>query len=347
MSGGTHNSLRKALGALKDTTTVSLAKVNSGYIEWVNELVGFHKYDYAVQWMLRVSAHYDFPPLAAATAEEFNPCGNTSYNVLLYTKKKRSKPRLMLIHEKNVSSWKSMIDRYGKNGLPDKALDLFSKMQIEYCIAPNFVTFLSALSARAPAGLMNKGRAGRLNQAWEFVTRMPERPNSDVWAALLSSCRLQTILQQLNCGAIMRLSPKSKKGPPVFSLQMQENSDRNLTGHCSARPGSKTIMSRFGSIKQPDGFNVSNSEASVKREISAACGDESLVLNKSTDRFTESSSKDNFGNQSEHRVTKANLNRPLTDEKSNSLHKKENIPVLAKWSMLGNASPSSCNKSAS
>lgn len=32
MSGaGTQNSLRKALGALKDTTTVSLAKVNSDY----------------------------------------------------------------------------------------------------------------------------------------------------------------------------------------------------------------------------------------------------------------------------------------------------------------------------
>ncbi|KAI5397076.1 hypothetical protein KIW84_063050 [Lathyrus oleraceus] len=101
----------------------------------------------------------------------------------------------------------------------------------------------------------------------------------------------------------------------------------------------------FGSIKQPDGFNVSNSEASVKREISAACGDESLVLNKSTDRFTESPSKDNFGNQSEHRVTKTNLNRPLTDKKSNSLHKKENIPVLARWSMLGNANPSSSDGS--
>lgn len=55
MSGGTHNSLRKALGALKDTTTVSLAKVNSGYIEWVNELVGFHKYDYGFQITSRSS----------------------------------------------------------------------------------------------------------------------------------------------------------------------------------------------------------------------------------------------------------------------------------------------------
>ncbi|CAL5384461.1 unnamed protein product [Camellia sinensis] len=33
------------------------------------------------------------------------------------------------------------------------------------------------------------GRAGSLNQAWEFVMAMPEKPNSDVWAALLSACR--------------------------------------------------------------------------------------------------------------------------------------------------------------
>jgi pentatricopeptide repeat protein len=120
--------------------------------------------------------------------------------------------------EKNVFSWTSMIDGYGKNGYPDEALELFRMMQIEYSIAPNFVTFLSALSACAHAGLVDKGweifqsmeneyklkpgmehyacmvdllgRAGRLDQAWEFVTRMPQRPNSDVWAALLSSCRL-------------------------------------------------------------------------------------------------------------------------------------------------------------
>ncbi|KAL0305661.1 UNVERIFIED_CONTAM: Pentatricopeptide repeat-containing protein, mitochondrial, partial [Sesamum radiatum] len=29
------------------------------------------------------------------------------------------------------------------------------------------------------------GRAGSLNQALEFVMQMPEKPNSDVWAALL------------------------------------------------------------------------------------------------------------------------------------------------------------------
>lgn len=119
---------------------------------------------------------------------------------------------------KNVFSWTSMIDGYGKNGYPEEALKLFSKMQQEYHIEPNFVTFLSALSACGHAGLVDKGqeifdsmerdylmkpnmehyscmvdllgRAGSLKQAWEFVMGMPEKPNSDVWAALLSSCRL-------------------------------------------------------------------------------------------------------------------------------------------------------------
>ncbi|KAI5423236.1 Homeobox-leucine zipper protein hox32 [Lathyrus oleraceus] len=34
-----------------------------------------------------------------------------------------------------------------------------------------------------------------------------------------------------------------------------------------------------------------------------------------------------------------------TDKTSNSLHKKENIPVLARWNMLGNANPSSSDGS--
>lgn len=146
---------------------------------------------------------------------------------------------------KNVFSWTSMIDGYGKNGFPDEALGLFRKMQIEYYIAPNFVTFLSALSACAHAGLVDKGweifqsmeneymlkpgmehyacmvdllgRAGRLNQAWEFVMRMPERPNSDVWAALLSSCRLHGHIEMAKLAAneLFKLNADGRPGAYV------------------------------------------------------------------------------------------------------------------------------------
>ncbi|CAJ2658885.1 unnamed protein product [Trifolium pratense] len=147
--------------------------------------------------------------------------------------------------EKNVFSWTSMIDGYGKNGYPDEALELFRKMQIEYNIAPNFVTFLSALSACAHAGLVDKGweifksmengyklkpgmehyacmvdllgRAGRLDQAWEFVTRMPQRPNSDVWAALLSSCRLHGNIEMAKLAAkeLFKLNATGRPGAYV------------------------------------------------------------------------------------------------------------------------------------
>ncbi|CAL5346146.1 unnamed protein product [Camellia sinensis] len=121
------------------------------------------------------------------------------------------------MHERNVFSWTSMINGYGKNGNPEEALELFFRMQRDRYIEPNYVTFLSALSACGHAGLAKGqeifdsmerdysmkpkiehyacmvdllGRAGSLNQAWEFVMAMPEKPNSDVWAALLSTCRL-------------------------------------------------------------------------------------------------------------------------------------------------------------
>ncbi|XP_028959424.1 pentatricopeptide repeat-containing protein At1g28690, mitochondrial-like [Malus domestica] len=128
--------------------------------------------------------------------------------------------------EKNVFSWTSMIDGYGKNGYPDKALELFRMMQRKHQIEPNFVTFLSALSACRHAGLVDKGmeifesmdrdyslkprmehyacmvdllgRAGSLCQAWEFAMEMPEKPNSDVWAALLSSSTLHGDVDMAN-----------------------------------------------------------------------------------------------------------------------------------------------------
>ncbi|KAL8496207.1 hypothetical protein ACS0TY_020065 [Phlomoides rotata] len=120
--------------------------------------------------------------------------------------------------KRNVFSWTSMIDGYGKNGNPNESLALFNRMISEGQIVPNYETFLGALSACAHSGLVSKGReifesmervhsmkprmehyacmvdmlgrAGSLNQAFEFVMQMPEKPSSDVWAALLSSCRL-------------------------------------------------------------------------------------------------------------------------------------------------------------
>lgn len=147
--------------------------------------------------------------------------------------------------EKNVFSWTSMIDGYGKNGYPDEALELFCKMKKEYHIEPNYVTFLGALSACGHAGLVEKGqeifesmerdysmkpkmehyacmvdlfgRAGSLKQAWEFVIGMPEKPNSDVWATLLSSCRLHGDVEVASIAAneLFKLNANDRPGAYV------------------------------------------------------------------------------------------------------------------------------------
>ncbi|XP_050369939.1 pentatricopeptide repeat-containing protein At1g28690, mitochondrial [Argentina anserina] len=147
--------------------------------------------------------------------------------------------------QRNVFSWTSMIDGYGKNGYPDEALELFSVMQKKYQIKPNFVTFLSALSACGHAGLVDKGfeifesmkrdylikptmehytcmvdllgRAGRLRQAWDFAKGMPEKPNSDVWTALLSSSTVHGDVEmaRLASNELFKLNPDSRPGAYV------------------------------------------------------------------------------------------------------------------------------------
>ncbi|KAL4585705.1 hypothetical protein LXL04_010329 [Taraxacum kok-saghyz] len=146
---------------------------------------------------------------------------------------------------KNVFSWTSMIDGYGKNSDPNSALNLFDEMQTVHKITPNHVTFLSAISACGHAGMVSKGleifdkmknnysmkphmehyacmvdllgRAGRVNEAFQFVLEMPVKPGSDVWAALLSCCRLHGDVDMASIAAneLFKLSGNSRPGAYV------------------------------------------------------------------------------------------------------------------------------------
>ncbi|XP_026655993.2 pentatricopeptide repeat-containing protein At1g28690, mitochondrial [Phoenix dactylifera] len=147
--------------------------------------------------------------------------------------------------EKNVFSWTSMIDGYGKNGIPCKALELFYDMRRTYSVKPNYATFLSALSACGHAGLVSSGqdifesmerdyslkprmehyacmvdllgRSGNLREAYNFIKRIPERPSSDVWAALLGASRLHGNLDMADIAAkeVFELSKDWRPGAYV------------------------------------------------------------------------------------------------------------------------------------
>eukprot|EP01018_Ginkgo_biloba_P007785 Gb_19828 [translate_table: standard] len=119
--------------------------------------------------------------------------------------------------KRNVVSWSAMIAGYGMHGHGEDALALFNQMQ-ETDMKPNHITFVSVLSACSHAGLVEEGwryfncmdrdycitpgvkhytcmvdllgRAGHLEEAQNFIKKMPLPPDAGVWGALLGACRI-------------------------------------------------------------------------------------------------------------------------------------------------------------
>lgn len=185
-----------------------------------------------VQGQLMKTKYFTDIKIGSALVDMYSKCGRIEDARCIFDR--------MLV--RNVFTWTSMIDGYGKNGNPGEALELFGKMQRYHHVEPNYVTFLSALSACGHAGLVAKGkrifesmerdysmkprmehyacmvdllgRAGSLNQAFEFVKKMSEKPSSDVWAALLSSSRLHGDVEMANIAAneLFMLNTDSRPG---------------------------------------------------------------------------------------------------------------------------------------
>eukprot|EP01018_Ginkgo_biloba_P026788 Gb_37509 [translate_table: standard] len=139
--------------------------------------------------------------------------------------------------ERNVVSWNAMIAGYGMHGFGGDALALFSQMK-QTGINPNDITFICVLSACSHAGLINEGwqyfdymsqdycitpsmehyacmvdllgRAGHLNEALDFIEKMPLEPGFSVWGALLGACRIHSNIELGKCVAerIFELEPE-------------------------------------------------------------------------------------------------------------------------------------------
>ncbi|CAN6233649.1 unnamed protein product [Urochloa humidicola] len=120
-------------------------------------------------------------------------------------------------NDRTVVSWSVMICGHAMHGEGEKALKLFTAMR-RRGVSPNGVTFVGLLHACSHMGLVDEARAffesmekdhdiapeiehygcmvdllsraGRLQEALEFINGMPVEPNSVVWGALLGGARL-------------------------------------------------------------------------------------------------------------------------------------------------------------
>ncbi|CAN0887673.1 Pentatricopeptide repeat-containing protein At2g34400 [Linum grandiflorum] len=146
--------------------------------------------------------------VASALIDMYAKCGNLDDSVRVF----ESMPY------KNEVSWNSMISALAFNCRPQEALSLFRRMTRESgAPIPDEITFVAVLSACVHGGLVDEGRqlfemmkpsfgvvptiehfscmvdllarAGLLHEAWEFIEKMPGKPDEIVLGALLAACR--------------------------------------------------------------------------------------------------------------------------------------------------------------
>lgn len=146
----------------------------------------------------------------------------------------------------DVVLWNTMIAGYAQHGYGKKALQLFEQMQCAG-LKPNCITFVSVLSACSHAGLMVEGyhhfnsmiscyqitpmmehyncmvdiigRAGRLNEAMEFINTMPVEADAMIWRTLLGACGVRGNLELGKYAAqrILELEPEDSAAYVLLS----------------------------------------------------------------------------------------------------------------------------------
>ncbi|CAL5407898.1 unnamed protein product [Camellia sinensis] len=183
------------------------------------------------------------------------------------------------MHGRDVVSWTSMISAYGMNGHGQNAVALFSRMQ-DSGLTPDPIAFVSILSACSHAGLLDEGqycyklmteeyrlvprlehfacmvdllgRAGRVDEAYNFIKKMPMEPNERIWGALLSACR---VYSKMDIGLIA--------ADHLFKLVPEQAGYYVLLSNIYAKAGRwkdvttiRSIMKNRGIKKMPGVSNV-------------------------------------------------------------------------------------------
>nr|XP_043634949.1 pentatricopeptide repeat-containing protein At3g20730 [Erigeron canadensis] len=153
---------------------------------------------------LKCLACHDIP-MSNALIDMYSKCGEIIDGCHVFDEMK----------EKNVISWTSLIDAYGKHGYGYNAIALYQKM-VDQGLEPNDITFLSLLFSCSHSGLTAQGqecfdsmvskynivpqakhyscmvdllaRGGKIEEAYHLIHNMHMKPNASVWGAILGAC---------------------------------------------------------------------------------------------------------------------------------------------------------------
>ncbi|XP_052188334.1 putative pentatricopeptide repeat-containing protein At3g23330 [Diospyros lotus] len=145
--------------------------------------------------------------IASSLIDMYAKCGNIKIARWIFNS----------VEHHDMVSWTAMIMGCALHGHAHEAISLFKKMKMEG-VKPNPVAFVAVLTACSHAKLVDEawqyfnsmirdyeiapslehyaavadllGRAGKLEEAYEFISSMHVRPTGTVWSTLLAACRI-------------------------------------------------------------------------------------------------------------------------------------------------------------
>ncbi|KAF3456762.1 hypothetical protein FNV43_RR01416 [Rhamnella rubrinervis] len=145
--------------------------------------------------------------IASSLVDMYAKCGNVRIAKWIFDK----------IEQPDMVSWTAIIMGYALHGHANDAIALFEQMEMEG-VKPTYVAFMAVLTACSHAGLIDEawkyfngmnlkygiapglehyasvadllGRAGKLEDAYDFISSMHIEPTGSVWSTLLAACRV-------------------------------------------------------------------------------------------------------------------------------------------------------------
>lgn len=152
-----------------------------------------------------------FVVLQNSLIDMYSKCGNLTYSRRIFD----------TMCERTAISWNAMLVGYSKHGEGREVLKLFTLMREENKVKPDSVTILAVLSGCSHGGLEDRGlnifhdmtsgkigvkpemehfgcvvdllgRSGRVEEAFEFIKKMPFEPTAAIWGSLLGACRVHS-----------------------------------------------------------------------------------------------------------------------------------------------------------
>nr|GMD82833.1 pentatricopeptide repeat-containing protein At1g20230 [Ipomoea batatas] len=166
--------------------------------------------------------------VASALVDMYANCGRVDLSRLTFDR----------MPTRNLVSWNALIGGYAMHGKATEAIEILRLMQ-RSGHKPDAISFTSILSACSQVGLSDEGqhyfdimskdhkiearlehyacmvsllgRAGKLEEAYSLIKKMPFEPDACVWGALLGSCKIHhnMSLGEVAANKLFQLEPTS------------------------------------------------------------------------------------------------------------------------------------------